>query len=201
MTTARQFILVVIVSLLVAVALLSPWREERAAMLAGEGRHKAAIALLERRLASSPHDPDLLAALGRSHAALGDIPQAIDAFDAYLTVRPHDLAAREREARAPSSDRIDRSLSRRHEKRGRGAAIPRPCYAARSNFTDCTVASRTRSALSRSMPARDFWTFAQLDRLGALLAATGGLARSSAMAGIGGPERAGRRQCRKASVA
>jgi tetratricopeptide (TPR) repeat protein len=96
--TARQFIVVVIVSLLVAAALLSPWREERAAMLAGEGRHREAIELLERRLVSTPNDPDLLAALGRSHAALGEVPQAIDAFDAYLTVRPHDLAAREREA-------------------------------------------------------------------------------------------------------
>jgi tetratricopeptide (TPR) repeat protein len=96
--TARQFVFVVIISLLVAAVVLSPWREERAAMLAGEGRHREAIALLEHRLASTPNDPDLLAALGRSHEALGEVPQAIDAFDAYLAVRPHDVAARDREA-------------------------------------------------------------------------------------------------------
>jgi hypothetical protein len=96
--TARQFVLVVIVSLVVAAAVLSPWREERAAILAGEGRHQEAIALLEHRLAITPDDPDLLAALGRSHEALGEVPQAIVAFDAYLAARPHDVAAREREA-------------------------------------------------------------------------------------------------------
>ena len=80
-------------------------------MLAGEGRHKEAIALLERRLAGAPHDPDLLAALGRSYAALGEVPQAIDAFDAYLAVRPDDLAAREREAELLlQSGLIDRYL-------------------------------------------------------------------------------------------
>jgi tetratricopeptide (TPR) repeat protein len=111
MITARQFILVVIFSLVIAAAVLSPWREERAAMLAGEGRHREAIALLEGRLASTPNDPDLLAALGRSHAALGEVPQAIDAFDAYLVVRPHDLAAREREAELLlQSGSIDRYL-------------------------------------------------------------------------------------------
>jgi Flp pilus assembly protein TadD len=98
MGRARQFIVVVIVSLLVAAALLSPGREEQAAMLASEGRHNAAIALLERQLAGSPRDPDFLAALGRSHAALGEVHRAIDAFDAYLTVRPDDLATRERQA-------------------------------------------------------------------------------------------------------
>ena len=96
MVTSRQFFLVVIVSLLVAAVVLSPRREEHAAMLAGEGRHKEAIELLDRQLAQAPHDPDLLAALGRSHAALGEVPQAIDAFDAYLAVRPDDVAARER---------------------------------------------------------------------------------------------------------
>ena len=111
MATSHQFILAVIVSLLVAAVALSPRRSEHAAMLAGEGRHKEAIALLERRLAEVPGDPDLLAALGRSYAALGEVPKAIDAFDAYLTGRPDDLAARER-GRSPAAERIDRSLFR-----------------------------------------------------------------------------------------
>ena len=97
MTTARQFVLVVIVSLLIAVFVLSP-RREHAAILAGEGRHREAIALLQHRLAGAPHDPDLIAALGRSFAALGEVHQAIDAFDTYLAMRPDDRAAREREA-------------------------------------------------------------------------------------------------------
>ena len=107
MITARQFILVVIVSLVIAAVVLSPGREERAAMLAGEGRHKEAIALLERQMAEAPHDPDLLAALARSHAALGEVPRAIDEFDAYLAARPDDLAAREREREPISCCRAD----------------------------------------------------------------------------------------------
>jgi tetratricopeptide (TPR) repeat protein len=111
MRTAHQFTLVVIVSLLVAAVVLSLGREEHAAMLAGEGRHQEAIALLERRLADAPRDPELLAALGRSYAALGDVRRAIDAFDAYLVVRPDDMAARERQAELLlQSGLIDRYL-------------------------------------------------------------------------------------------
>ena len=67
-------------------------------MLAAEGRHKDAIALLDRQLAQAPHNPDLLAALGRSYAAIGEDHRAIDALDAYLAVRADDLAARNRQA-------------------------------------------------------------------------------------------------------
>src|SRR5450432_1269402 len=111
MTTAKQFILLVIVSLFIAEVVLYPRREEHAAMLAGEGRHTEAIVLLGRQLAAAPHDPDVLAALGRSHAALGEVPQAIDAFEEYLAVRPQDAAAREREAELfLQSGSIDRYL-------------------------------------------------------------------------------------------
>jgi tetratricopeptide (TPR) repeat protein len=111
MKTAHQFILVVIVSLLGAAVVLSVGREEHSAVLAGEGRHQEAIALLERRLADAPHDPELLAALGRSYAALGEVHRAVDAFDAYLVVRPDDLAARKRQAELLlQSGSIDRYL-------------------------------------------------------------------------------------------
>jgi tetratricopeptide (TPR) repeat protein len=93
MKASRQFVLMVIVALVVAAALLLPRRDEHAAMLASDGQHEQAIALLESRLADAPGDPDALAALGRSHAALGDVPRAIEAFDAYLAVRPNDAAA------------------------------------------------------------------------------------------------------------
>jgi tetratricopeptide (TPR) repeat protein len=98
MKVAPQFVLLVIVLLVVAAVSLSPRRQEHVAMLADEGRHKEVIALLERQLTKGLSDPDLLAALGRSYAALGDYHRAIDAFDAYLAVRPNDRAARERQA-------------------------------------------------------------------------------------------------------
>jgi Flp pilus assembly protein TadD len=98
MRPAHQFVAVVVVSLVGAAIVLSLGREQNSAVLAGEGQHKEAIALLERRLADAPHDPDLLAALGRSYSALGEVGRAIAALDAYLTVRPDDMAARERQA-------------------------------------------------------------------------------------------------------
>ena len=98
MKVAPQFVLLVIVLLVLAAVSLSPRRQERLAVLADEGRHTEVIALLERQLTQGPGHPDLLAALGRSYAALGEYFRAIDAFDAYLAVRPDDLAARERQA-------------------------------------------------------------------------------------------------------
>jgi tetratricopeptide (TPR) repeat protein len=111
MRVAQQFMLMVVVAVVVAAVVLSPGRDERAAVLASEGRHKEAIALLERQLSSAPNDPDLLAALGRSYAALGEVRRAIEAFDAYLAMRPDDLVARESEAELLlQSGMIDRYL-------------------------------------------------------------------------------------------
>ncbi|WGD49472.1 tetratricopeptide repeat protein [Bradyrhizobium sp. CB1650] len=98
MKSSRQFILMVIVALIAAAVVLSPRREEHTAVLASEGRHEEAIALLERQSADAPGDSDALAALGRSHAALGDLPRAVEALDAYLAVRPNDVAALRSEA-------------------------------------------------------------------------------------------------------
>lgn len=172
MTTARQFILVVIVSLLVAAAVLSPWREERAAMLAGEGRHREAIALLERQLAAAPHDPDVLAALGRSHAALGEVPQAIDAFDGYLAVRPHDLAAREREAelllQSGSIDRYFDAMKRAVAEQPSAARVTRLVELYRLH-------GRVEDEIStlEAYADKGILEVSQLERLGALLAEWG----------------------------
>ena len=172
MTRARQFILVVIIALLVAVLVLSPRREEHAAMLAGEGRHKAAIALLERRLAGAPHDPDLLAAIGRSYAALGDTPQAIDAFDSYLTLRPDDLAAREREAelllRAGLIDRYLDAMARVVAEQPTPARVTRLVELYRLH-------GRTDDEIDtlRAYAGKGILEVPQLERLGALLAARG----------------------------
>jgi tetratricopeptide (TPR) repeat protein len=170
--TARQFIVVVIVSLLVAAVLLSPWREERAAMLAGEGRHREAIELLAGRLALTPNDPDLLAALGRSHAALGDVPQAIDAFDGYLALRPHDLAAREREAELLLQSRsIDRYLD---ATRRAVAEQPSPVRVTRL-IELYRLHGRVADEIStlEAYGGKGILDVPQLERLGALLAAQG----------------------------
>jgi tetratricopeptide (TPR) repeat protein len=172
MRPAHQFIAVVVVSLVVAAIVLSLGREENSAVLAGEGQHKEAIALLERRLADAPHDPDLLAALGRSYAALGEVDRAIDAFDAYLLVRPDDLAARERQADLLlQSGMIDRYL----DALARAvAAQPSPSRVTRlielfrlHGRVDDEVATLQTYAGTAMLET------AQLERLGALLAERG----------------------------
>ena len=171
MTKARQFVLMVILSLLVAAVVLSP-RREHAAMLAGEGRHKEAIALLERQLARTPHDPDVLAALGRSHAALGEVPQAIDAFDAYLALRPHDVAAREREAelllRTGLMERYLGALAR--------AATEQPSPARVTRLVELyRLDGRVDDEIStlQAYAGKGILEVSQLERLGALLAERG----------------------------
>ena len=141
-------------------------------MLAGEGRHREAMELLQRRLVSTPNDPDLLAALARSHAALGDVPQAIDAFDAYLAVRPHDLAAREREAELLlQSGSIDRYLDA--EKRA-VAEQPSPVRVTRL-IELYQLHGRVKDEIStlEAYGAKGILDGPQLERLGALLAGQG----------------------------
>jgi tetratricopeptide (TPR) repeat protein len=172
MRKAHQFILVVIVSLFVAAMVLSPWRQEQAAMLAGEGRHKEAIALLQRRLSEAPHDPDLLAALGRSYAALGEIPRAIDAFDAYFAVRPDDLDAREREAELLlQNGSIDRYLDALTHV---VSVQPSPARIARL-VELFRLHGRVEDEIStlQSGAAKGILDVSQLERLGALLAERG----------------------------
>jgi len=112
MRSTNALVVVVIGSLLVAAIALAPRRDEQVAVLADEGRHREAVAILESRLRDAPGDPDLLAAAGRSYAALGDVERAISALDAYLAVRPNDLPARKRQADLlRQSGAIDRYLS------------------------------------------------------------------------------------------
>lgn len=172
MTSARQFIFLVIISLLIAAVALSPRREEHAAMLAGEGRHKEAIALLERQLATAPDDPDILAALGRSDAALGEIPQAIDAFDEYLAVHPHDVAAREKEAELLlQSGLIDRYLAAMAR-----AAAEQPTPARVTRLIELyRLHGRVDDEIDtlEAYAGKGILEVAQLERLGALLAERG----------------------------
>ena len=172
MKVAPQFVLLVIVLLGLAAVSLSPRRQERVAMLADEGRHQEVIALLERQLAKGPSDPDLLAALGRSYAALGEYDRAIEALDAYLAVRPDDLAARKRHAELllqngsidPYLDALARMV----------AAHPSPSrvtwlielYRLHGRVEDELAMLRTYAASAMLEPS-------QLERLGAVLAERG----------------------------
>ena len=141
-------------------------------MLAGEGRHKEAIELLNRQLAQAPHDPDLLAALGPSYAALGEVPQAIDAFDAYLAVRPDDVAAREREAelllRSGSIDRYLDALARVAAKQPSRARVTRLVELFRLHGR---VDDEIRTL--KAFAGKGYLDVSQLERLGALLAERG----------------------------
>jgi hypothetical protein len=172
MRPAHQFVVVVIASLVVAAVVLSLGREENTAMLAGEGRHKEAIALLERRLADAPRDPDLLAALARSYAALGEVDRAIDAFDGYLMVRPDDLAARERQAELLlQSGSIDRYLD--------ALALVVAAQPSPSRVTRLIELFRLHGRVEHELAALQAYAgtamleTAQLERLGALLAERG----------------------------
>jgi len=162
----------VIVALAVAAVVLSPGRDERAAVLASEGRHKEAIALLERQLSSVPNDPDLLAALGRSYAALGEVHRAIEAFDAYLAMRPDDLVARESEAELLlQSGMIDRYLEALRQV---AAAQPSP-----GRVTQLVELFRLHGRAEDELTALQAYAgkamlgAPQLERLGAILADRG----------------------------
>jgi len=160
------------VSLLVAAAVLAPGRQERAAMLASEGRYEEAIALLQRQLAGSPHNPDLLAALARSYAALGEVDRAIGAFDAYLRVRPEDLDARNRQAKLLlQSGLMDRYLETE-------------AYLVAANPTADRIArllellrlqgrTNEETAMAEAYARKDMLDSLQLERLGAILAQRG----------------------------
>jgi tetratricopeptide (TPR) repeat protein len=172
MTRARLFVVVVIASLVVAAVVLSPRRDERAAMLAGEGRHAEAIALLQRRLADAPGDPDLLAALARSYAALGETASAIVAFDAYLAARPDDSAAREREAKLfLQGGDVDRYLAAMAR-----AVAARPTPVQVTQLVELYRLYARDDDEIRTLTAYGTMRLldpAQLERLGALLAARG----------------------------
>jgi tetratricopeptide (TPR) repeat protein len=172
MRTAHQFVLVVVLSLVVAAVLLLPGREEHAAMLAGEGRHREAIALLERRLVDDPGNANLRAALGRSYAALGEIDRAIEAFDAYLAVRPDDLVARKRQAElflhGGLTDRYLDALARLVATKPTPREVTRliELYRLHGRLDDELATLRTYASKALLEPA-------QLERLGAILAARG----------------------------
>jgi tetratricopeptide (TPR) repeat protein len=169
MRAAPQFVVLVILLLVVAAISLSPRRAEEVAALADEGRHEEAIALIERLLTEQPGDPSLLAALGRSHAALGRYRQATDALDAYLTLRPADLAARERQAalllQSGLIDRYFDAMERVVAARPSAAQVSRlvELYRLHGRFDDELRALRVHAD-------RGMLSLAQVERLGALLA-------------------------------
>lgn len=91
-----RFALVLLFVLMIASVLLAPRRSEQFAVLADEGRHKEIIAELERRIGEGQVDPEMLGALSRSYAAIGEYDRAVDWLGRYLGSRPKDFSARER---------------------------------------------------------------------------------------------------------
>jgi tetratricopeptide (TPR) repeat protein len=169
MRAAPRFVVLVIVLLVLAAVSLSPRRAERVAVLADEGRYKEAIVLLQSRLAEHPRDPDLLGALGRAFAALGEHHRAMEAFDAYLAVRPEDLAARERQAELLlQNGLIDRYLDAMARL---VAARPTPIQVTRL-IELYRLHGRVDEELGalRAFAGRAMLEAPQLERLGALLA-------------------------------
>lgn len=174
MRTTYHFIVLVVVSVLVAALLLSPGAEERAAMLAGEGRHREVIASLEQRLVRAPHDPEVLAALGRSYADVGEARQAIDVIDTYLLVRPNDLAARKRQAELLlRTGLLDRYLDAKAR-----IVAARPSPEAINELVELfRLHGRVDDEIAtlRRYGNRSMLTATQLERLGSILAARGDL--------------------------
>ena len=172
MKTSRQFILMVVVALIVAAVVLLPRREERAAVLASEGRHAEAIALLERRLASAPGDPDTLAALGRSRAALGDLRHAVETLDAYLAERPNDVAALRSQAEllllSGSKDRYLDIQARLVSAQPSPASVTRLTELLRLHGLEADELAALKTYASKGMLEDS-----QLERLGTMLAERG----------------------------
>ncbi len=172
MARTRQFTLVVLGVLAVAAVALSPRRDERAAMLIGEGHLKEAMSLLETRRVAAPKDPEVLAMLGRTYLALGEIPQAIDAFDAYLAARPNDWEAREREAELL----LQQGLVDRYLEALAHAAASAPTRERVTRLVELyRLHGRVREETDtlKTFAARDLLSLGQLERLGALLAEQG----------------------------
>src|SRR5436190_11685565 len=172
MRRTHHFVVVVLVSLLVAAAVLAPGRQERAAMLASEGRYEEAIALLQRQLAGSPHNPDLLAALARSYAALGEVDRAIGAFEAYLYVRPADLDARNRQAQLL----LQCGLMDRYLETEAYLVAANPTADRITRFLELLrLQGRTdeETAMAEVYARKDMLDIPQLERLGAILAQRG----------------------------
>jgi tetratricopeptide (TPR) repeat protein len=172
MRKTHHFIVVVLISLLVAAAVLSPGRQERAAMLASEGRYEEAIALVQRQLAGSPRNPDLLAALGRSYAALGEADRAIEAFDAYLEMRPEDLDARSRQAGLM----LRRGLMDRYLQAQERLVAAQPSRQRITRLLELfrlQGRSEDETATLEAYAYKDMLDVPQLERLGAILAQRG----------------------------
>src|SRR4051794_26893946 len=93
MTTPTRFILLAIGLVIAAGVFMMPRRDEWLAVMQDEDQQAQVIALVEDRLARGEDDPDLLATLGRSYAAVGSNQRAIERIEAYTTLRPTDAEA------------------------------------------------------------------------------------------------------------
>lgn len=88
--SARRFVLLVLVILLVAGYLLAPRRNETFAIMRDQRQQMAIIALLEPRLIAGDDDPNLLATLARSYGEVGEQWRAAELLERYVALRPKD---------------------------------------------------------------------------------------------------------------
>jgi tetratricopeptide (TPR) repeat protein len=172
MKAAPRFIILIVVVLGLVGIIAFPRRTEQIAMLAEEGRHREAIAILERRLSDQPRAPEIVAGLARSYAAVGETTRAIDLYEAYLTLRSDDLLARQKQADLLIGDgQVDRYL----ESMGRLVEASPTQTQIGHLVALLRLYGRTSDELAalQTYAARDLLNSEQLRRLGALLAARG----------------------------
>jgi tetratricopeptide (TPR) repeat protein len=172
MRAATKFVILIVLLLALVAVVSFQRRSEQISMLAEEGRHREAIALLQRRLVDHPHDADQLAAMARSYAALGEYGQAIDLYGSYLMSRPNDLLALQRQAdlllESGMFDRYLDALARLVEARPSTEQIGRLVALYRLHGRPSDELATLRKYAGRGLLPTD-----QLERLGALLLAEG----------------------------
>lgn len=169
MKSAHQYVLLVVLSVMVAAFVISPRSGEHAAMLVGEGRYNEAIAQLKQQLEGARRDPELLAALARAYLAIGEDRLAIEAFEKYLVIRPADRAAMEKNAelllRCGLIDRYLQTMTR--------AVAIRPTLDKVNRLVELLrLHGRTEeeTAVLRTYAGNAMLDSAQLERLGGILA-------------------------------
>jgi tetratricopeptide (TPR) repeat protein len=92
-TSARRFIVLVIVTVVAVAVLMAPRRAEWLAIMRDDDQQAQIIAMMEPRLARNGDDPDTLATLGRAYGEIGNHQRAAELLERYIALRPDDADA------------------------------------------------------------------------------------------------------------
>jgi len=170
----RQISLIAAIGIaaLVTGYLVVPKGEERATMLARDGLYDAASRELSALPSSGDRAPHILMQYHLLHERQGDRGRALEALEAYISVRPHDIAAREKRAEyLLHAGQLDRyldalaGLAAEHPKSDRIAQLL-GLYRLHGRFDD-------ELSLLRARAGSGYLEYGSLERLGALLAERG----------------------------